>query len=240
MSRRLTTRNPKPDAGIAGALIGVVVVLIAVALAGLSATIIGVTKSGGIDEEFWDLIANSGIQVGVTSVVGAILSGSLAWLESRRRRHKQLTERRTALLRDLERAYSSMKAVRRELRSLGCRDIAGKQVEQWQAEGIRSQMTKLIEAQLLFESMRRMLESHPHDFDSASKIATLIESVHDYLHDLIEEWEDLGAQVASGGAGDIINSMKRLQGFIGTPSVFRDGAGEPMSQVRQLLRIQVI
>jgi hypothetical protein len=149
--------------------------------------------------------------------------------EERRASLRRRDEVRVQVLNDIITCYNQVKSVRRNLRALGLRDLktplTGDQVI-----GLQLQLSRLNEAQLMFEALKRgTKETRP--FDAIENIHSALEQVEQYLNKGVRDPDRLGNpdptrggvleewQVRSGRlTAETMPDLAFLQAFLGPQS----------------------
>jgi hypothetical protein len=241
-------------------LVLVAVLLLAVIVGGTLFWLAWEQTPGDRHEDLWIDVGGAGLQVGVVAVLGTILSLIVGWLDHRRQgERKDLEDRRERAERKLERdrqeqrrrdefrlrifndlvaGYNQVKAIRRNLRGLGLRRPPG-ELNAPQAEGLRTQMSELSEAQLSFEALWRELKTNAAAFADPDSIRPHIKTVEEYLHAIVKEWEKAGGAIWAGASGERVKDLARLQAFIGEKTDF-EAASTPMRKVQRLVREAIV
>lgn len=167
-------------------------------------------------DDLWFEAAKAGLQLGVVTVLGSLVGYALRYFEThsaetRRRLEREADERRRlneARLRvfsDVVDAYNRAKAVRRILRSLGVLTVNAP-LSAAQAEGIRSQMLALNDAQLTLEAVKREV-AESHLFRDPSRLQEHLRMAEEFLGDVLKKWERYGGEIWAGATPEAVASL---------------------------------
>lgn len=200
--RQETTRWTAPPSIVA------VVLVIGLVLVGAGAVAVGERR-----DDLWFEAAKAGLQLGVVTVLGSLVGYALRYFETqdaetRRRRERdadewrRLNEARLRVFRDVVDAYNRAKAVRRILRSLGVL-IVDAPLSEAQAEGLRSQMLALNDAQLTLEAVKREV-AESHLFRDPSRLQEYLRLAEEFLADVLTNWERHGGGIWAGATPEAV------------------------------------
>jgi hypothetical protein len=192
-------------------------------------------------DEIWLEVAKAGLQLGVVTIVGGGIAASLKHLEATREQRRQLSDYRLGILRSVVTSYNRIKAVRRILRAHGFRSSAVDNLTAEQVSAFDSQLQHLNEEQLTLEATYRDIEAQPALFTNSACIQSALKTVEEYLHGVIQDWEDHGAEVVAHAPANVLNKMSQLQTFLGSSKLgFKSGAGTPMEMLGKEMGLQLL
>jgi len=84
-----------------------------------------------------------------------------------------------------------------------------------QAAGFHEQMRLLVESQLSLERIVREVTARPSWFADGAGLERDIGKAEGYVNNIIAEWEEQGGEIIAGVATGRIQSLGRLQAFLG-------------------------
>lgn len=163
--------------------------LAAIFVIGMIVLVVGLINTDKRGSDLWFEVAKSGLELAVITVFGAVVTAGLRYKEERQARDAE----RLRAFHNFLAAYNQVKGVRRNLRALGFLDMA-EPINAEQASGLRKQMTKLNEAQLLLEAFARA-NAASSLFNDWPAMEGQIRIAEKYLHDAHERWENLGGHI---------------------------------------------
>jgi hypothetical protein len=203
--------------------------LIGLGALGIVILTIGWVKLPERHNDLWFELAKSGLNLVVVTIIGTAISLLVKKAEERRASLRRRDEVRVQVLNDIITCYNQVKSVRRNLRALGLRDLktplTGDQVK-----GLQLQLSRLNDAQLMFEALNRGTnETRP--FDAIANIHSKLEQVEQYLNEgvgrpyppgsgdpkrggVLKEWEVRSGRLTAGTMPD----LAFLQAFLGPQS----------------------
>jgi len=212
-------------------------VLIVVFLIGLTLALIGAVKSPTPRDDFWSDLARAGLQIALITVLSAIVTATLKYVDERRAR----AEQRLQVLHNIIAAYNRAKAVRRNLRALGVL-APGDRLNPMQAKGLREQMMALNDAQLTLEAVKRELAESRLFSDPAAMIAHL-RTVEHYLGETVHKrWEGGGGGIWEGVDRKALEAVNLVE-FAGHKNeghrAFEDNVSTPLDDLTRLLHAEL-
>ncbi len=212
-------------------------VLIVVFVVGVTLALIGVVKSPTPRDEFWSDLAKAGLQIAIITVLGAIVTTTLKYVDERRARDEQ----RLQVFRDIIAAYNRVKAVRRNLRGLGVLAPANS-LNAMQAKAFREQMMALNDAQLSLEAVKKELAESRLFKDPTAMIAQL-RTVEHYLGGTVyKRWEESGGGIWEGADTEALRDVKLVE-FAGHKHegyrAFEEKVSKPLDDLTRLLHAEL-
>lgn len=171
-------------------------------------------KAAGATSGIWFEVAKLGLQLAGITVIGGLVSLGFRLWEKLRDEDRQLSENRQALVLEIISFYEEVKSARRTLRALGLRSATQLAVTPQRAAGYHEQMILLNKAQLAFERVGGKVKAFPTAVANPPEVLAAAKKIEEYLHKLIEEWEDKGPSLAAPNTPDELR-MENLQDFIG-------------------------
>jgi hypothetical protein len=154
-----------------------------------------------------------------------IVGGGVSLVYEAYRRERESRERQREIQRNLRSnlisSYNSAKQIRRLLRAKAVRIDLDTRREIVLGEEYSKQLDKLIEAQLSFELAVQVVKSEPELFvdsgsgDTAPDLAAKLESVEDYLNEIINEYEKSYKTFTGDPAIKDFSELPKLREFIG-------------------------
>lgn len=204
-------------------------VLFGVFLIGVTLALIGAVKSPVL----WSDLARAGLQIAIITVLGAIVTAALKYVDERRAQ----AEQRMQVFRDVIAAYNRIKAVRRNFRALGVLAPADR-LNAMQAKGLREQMMALNDSQLALEAVKRELAESRLFKDPAEMIAQL-RKVEEYLGETVHRrWEKSGGGIWEGADAKALEDLN-LAEFAGHLTeghgAFQEKVWAPLNELTRLL-----
>jgi hypothetical protein len=214
--------------------------------------------------------AKAGFQLLVLAVAGAGVTGALDRFsrqqderrrdrdriqdDLRRDRDRIQDERRRVndaaveLLRDLIDSYNKLKGTRRVLRALGL-PAAADAMSPREGEAFEREMRTLLEVQAAFERIGREIGVRLEEDDTPRRTRpqALLAGMESYVKEIVKEWEDHGASVASGkeNAAATTAASPCLRAFLqhsrdDPNNQFRTRASQPLRDIEAFFREQLI
>lgn len=169
-----------------------IVVLAAILTTGVAIALVGAAQAPTRRQEFWGDVAGAGVQLATVTVIGVLVTGVLRFIDEARRRDEQ----RLQVFRDILLAYNQVKAVRRNLRTLGLRPPS-EPLSATQALGLRQQMMTLNQAQLSLEAIMRE-QALSRLFKRAAALTRLLRTAEQWLGGVHARWEIHGGKIREG------------------------------------------
>jgi len=191
--------------------------------------------------DIWVEMAKSSLQIMAlalaTGVVGAMLRDRDAAREEQRRHQASLL----SFLDDIEATYSQVKSARRMLRTFGFDSPAVWTISAEQAQGFRTQMALLNEAELAFESHARKVAMLPGSWgDHAAPLVTELTRVYEYLRGVLSEWQRDPTVLQAGEETAAIAGWPNFRGFVGyddeATRAFEGSVAQRMLTIGMLVR----
>jgi hypothetical protein len=165
----------------------------------------------------------AGFQLLVLVAAGLGVTGLLNWLAKQQDDRHRVNDATLLLLRDLIDSYNRMKAARRTLRAIGLQDPAPyTAMSAAQAQEFELQMRTLMDVQLSFEAIGRLIDAQVGEDPHASEAhqaphQRALSRMELYVRQIVEEWEKRGADMAASGyALSVVSGLTCLQGFLAT------------------------
>jgi hypothetical protein len=217
--------------------------VVSIVVAGLGiaigAIVLGMRMSGD-PRGVWLEIAKAGAQLAAVSVIGATIAAAFKAIEGERDEERRLHEYRIGVLREVTVSYNKIKAVRRALRAYGYGPgRAGRKTAEQVAE-FHIQMKALNEAQLAVERLKRELLVRRDAFEEADALSERLRTVEQYVHGVLRDWEEHGADVVVRGTPTIVRAMTQLRDFVDSSERgFEAGAAIPMDFVEERMGVQL-
>ena len=209
----------------------VTIALVAILFLGITLIAFGLEQSPGPNDEFWIDVAKAGLQVAVITFIGLLVNVLLKSVDERRRRDEQRLE----VFRSIILAYNQVKAVRRNLRTLGFLEPPGK-LNALQARGLREQMSALNDAQLSLEAIKREVDESRLFISKKEIVAELVIAEKYLTRDIHDRWEEAGGLVWEGSAPESLRPLALVESFIGRESdghrEFEMGFSDPLRRLR--------
>jgi hypothetical protein len=188
---------------------------VAALAAGLLAVgiVLAVSGTGRASNQYdiWPDISRAGIQIAAVTMLGVLVAVAFRSVDERRTRDEQ----RRRLFQDVVTSYNEVKSVRRHLRAQGMLHAASiTPLKAARAQDIRTQMGRLIEAQLSFEARRRELEQSDL-FKDVEVVCDMLARAEQYLNkSVIAKWEHHGGAIVEGADAAALDALG-LTPFIG-------------------------
>lgn len=183
-------------------------------------------------DEFGTDMAKAGLQLAVIAVFGFFVNLSLKYVDERRHQDEQ----RLQVFHDIVLAYNRVKAVRRNLRTLGLL-APSRSLNAAQAQGLREQMMALNDAQLSLEALKREL-SQSDLFKERIKMVGLLAKPERYLNKCVHErWEDFGGAIWEGTTAAVLENLKLVE-FAGHEAgyrAFEENVSDPLRCLTKLM-----
>jgi hypothetical protein len=226
------------------------VALATLAMIGAAFFLLAWTMAPNRHDDLWVEVGGAGLQTGVVVFLGAVVTAISAWLTTRRAKEQKsrdddlAKERRRnefglRVFHDLIGGYNRVKAVRRSLRALGMRDPPH-ELNATQVTGLRTEMARLIDAQLSFEAVWRELNANAAEFQEPRPMLKYVGAVEEKLHAIVQEWEEGAGGIWAGSCGERIKGMRALQAFIGKRNEGFEDVSTSMRKVQALVRQQLV
>jgi len=211
-------------------------VLIAVFAIGLMLTLIGAVEAP-VSADFWSDVSRAGLQLATITVLGAVVTATLKFVDENRRRDEQ----RLQVFREIVTAYNQVKAVRRNLRALGILAL-GNPLNTNQALELREQLMALNQAQLSLEAVKREL-AESRLFQDPETVIQRLGTVERYLGEtVLERWEAYGGRVWEGTDSGTLRDVQ-LADFIGHKSngylEFEENVSIPLDEITMALHAEL-
>jgi hypothetical protein len=169
-------------------------------------------------------------------VVGAVIHDRDAAREDARRRQAFLLD----FVGQVEAAYGMVKTARRFVRTYGFDAPRDTRITPEQAEGLRTQLAMLNEAELQFETLARKVIAVPGPFGATqAALAEELAGVHGYLNGVLREWQSDPTVVVPGGTSRAVAGWPRFAAFVGYDEAaersFREGVADRIIAIELLV-----
>lgn len=185
-------------------VVGTGIVAVFLRLAGFS--LVGVIVIAILDSNTRSQISLELTKLLLQFVIIVIIGGVVKMLideSNRDREHaERLNEFRRALLEKLINAYMGAKRARRLLRA------RAESVEDYD-----QQLTIINEIQLELEAIKEQIETAPHAFTDVKNLGSCVESMADYLNQLIEEYENSLPKLREEPPTKTLSGLSELDDF---------------------------
>lgn len=205
---------------------GVVIALTFIFIAGIAVAAVFNGISANKDD-IWSTISKAGVAIAATTVAGAVATGALKLVDEWRVRDQE----RRRVFHDVVETYNEVKSIRRSLRALGFLIPGSDPLTAEEAKDVLIIMTRLNDAQLRFEAIKREVEQS-NLFNHPDPVIRELRTVEDYINKFaIEKWEESQGRIREGaGPGELDNL--RLPDFI---KGFRENIFEPLHRLTSAL-----
>ncbi|AOK20288.1 hypothetical protein WT26_31465 [Burkholderia cepacia] len=196
-----------------GRILAVIVTVLAVSLLVTIAFLIwpsAIEKNIGNDEIF-----KLTYQFFLIVVLGGALSFGFSLLQYERTVRETERALQSQILREVVQAYNAAKKVRRLLRAkaVQCTDQAASSFIICQ-ESYDKQMQVLVDIQLDFEAFKIRVENNPRIFPSDSGLAEVMNSIEQYLGNVVGEYEEYSWSFGGQSPTRPLTSLQHLHEFV--------------------------
>lgn len=205
---------------------GVIISLTFIFIAGIAVAAVFNGISANKDD-IWSTISKAGVAIAATTVAGAVATGALKLVDEWRVRDQE----RRRVFRDVVETYNEVKSIRRTLRALGLLIPRSDPLTAKEAKDALTIMTRLNDAQLRFEAIKREIEQS-NLFNHPDLVISELRTVEDYINkSVIGKWEKSQGRIREGAAHGELDNLG-LPGFI---EGFRENIFEPLRRITSAL-----
>jgi hypothetical protein len=185
---------------------GVIIALTVIFIAGIVVAAVFNEISANKDD-IWSTISKAGVAIAATTVAGAVATGALKLVDEWRVRDQE----RRRVFHDVVETYNEVKSIRRNLRALGLLIPRSDPLTAEEAKDVLSIMTRLNDAQLRFEAIKREVEQS-NLFNHPDLVISELRTVENYINkSVIGKWEESQGRIREGAAhGELDNLRQRL------------------------------
>jgi hypothetical protein len=239
--------------------------LVGIGVFAVGILILGWLKSLSHHDDLWFELAKTGLTLTAVTVIGTVVNlltksadarraSLLSAAEERRALQRRRDDVRVQVLRDIISCYNEVKSVRRNLRALGLCEPKGPLTED-QVIGMRLQMARLNEAQLMFEALKRGTKG-TQPFDAIEDIHSALEQVEKYLNNglgdwdpgvhpeqggILEEWQVRSGRLVANTPANELNDLVSLQVFVGPQEGgFEEYLSTPLDKIIDTARKELL
>jgi uncharacterized integral membrane protein len=213
MTTQLWVASVKTQIRDARWLIGAVIVALVIALILLRLAWINVwdrDRNG-----LWGEVGKAGIQIIVVAVIGTLVTFALKTLEDHRDELRRRSEYRLDLLRRLQAAYETIKAVRRQLEAAGFGIPSTTSLGPAVASIYRAEMTRLLNARLAIESIRDELEPGLGGNEATKLIWCHLDALQHHLnYGVLQEYQIQAPDLIRDPNSRKYNQFPQLRNFV--------------------------
>jgi hypothetical protein len=228
--------------------------LVVIGVFAVGILILGWLKSPSHHDDLWFELAKTGLTLTAVTVIGTVVNLLAKSAEERRAIQRRRDDVRVQVLRDIISCYNEVKSVRRNLRALGLREPKGPLTED-QVIGMRLQMARLNEAQLMFEALKRGTQG-TQPFDAIEDIHSALERVEKYLNKgvrdwepgvhpeqggILEEWQVRSGRLVANTPANQLNDLVYMQAFVGPQGGgFEEYVSTPLDMIIDTARKELL
>jgi len=214
----------------------IAIVLVASVVLGL----VGAIQVPERRDDVWFEIFASAIRVFVLAITGGVVAVVVRDRDVAREDVRRRQASAAAFLEQVDGTYNQVKSVRRMLRTYGFGSPAQPALTDDQAAGFRTEMALLNDAELAFEMHARKLALLPGPYGgSRDELVRELTKAHDYLKDVLRDWQVDPAAIAPGGDPAAIGGWTAFQRFVGYDDAsladFQTGIADRMVTIEVLI-----
>ena len=189
--------------------------------------VVGAVMAPERQDDMWVNIVSRSAQLIALALAGGVVGAVIHDRDAAREAHARRAAFLEGFLDELESAYVQVKASRRLLRASGFDGQREVPLTETQAEGFRTQLAQLSDAELQFETMARRVTALPAPYGAAAgEVVAQLEGIHDYLNGVLREWEATPVDMTTGAT----LAWPRFCGFVayedGVDHAFRAGVAD--------------